>query len=71
MASRDKSQGFAFIYVDIKKLLRETSKAIREEDPVLIKDTRHIPSFVVASKVDDMLQDMPEEISIPPKGRKK
>jgi hypothetical protein len=45
MAQRDRSQGFAFVYVDVAKLLKE-NKTVREETPVLIpEDTQavHVP----------------------------
>ena len=42
MAQRDRSQGFAFVYVDIAKLLKENTK-VREDSPVLVpEDTQSV-----------------------------
>jgi hypothetical protein len=42
MAQRDRSQGFAFVYVDVAKLLKENTK-VREDSPVLIpEDTQAV-----------------------------
>ena len=45
MAQRDRAQGFAFVYVDIAKLLQENGK-VREDSPLLIPDETqsvHVP----------------------------
>jgi len=54
MAQRDRSQGFAFVYVDVAKLLKENSK-VREEAPVLIPQdiaSVHVPKASAAPAVD-------------------
>lgn len=46
MAQRDRSQGFAFVYVDVARLLKENAKVVREDSPVLIADdvsSVHVP----------------------------
>ncbi len=54
MALRDRSQGFAFVYVDVAKLLKENTK-VREEAPVLIPQdihSVHVPKNTAAPAAD-------------------
>lgn len=42
MAYRDRSQGFAFVYVDLAKILRERDKQVDDTGPVFPGETKSI-----------------------------
>ena len=59
MAQRDRSQGFAFVYVDIAKLLKENTK-VREDAPVLVpEDTQTVRVSKNAGEQRDNSKDTP------------